>query len=75
MQCGSKGKLKQKSGFAELRDLLNDIKHIRYVVRMTLFAVIRHGWPVIDDAQLVGCDKPRAGTPYKFTNWPAVGHP
>jgi|GEM_PF-4735355 len=46
-----------------------------------------HGRPAIDDAQLVGCDKQRAGTPvhrhgvpalplvtpYKFTNWVAVG--
>ena len=46
----------------------------------------RHGWPVIDDGPLVGCDKQRSGTPhprsgvpalplvtpYKFTNWPAV---
>ena len=47
---------------------------------------ISPGEPVIDDAQSVGCDKHRAGTPnqrhgvpalplvtpYKFTNWPAV---
>ena len=46
----------------------------------------RHGWTAIDDGQLVGCDKQRAGTPnhrsgvpalplvtpYKFTNWRAV---
>ena len=44
------------------------------------------GCPGIDDGQLVGCDKQRAGTPnhrhgvpalplvtpYKFTNWPAA---
>ena len=45
-----------------------------------------HGWLVIDDVQLVGCDKLRAGTPIhglgvpalplvtpcRFANWPAV---
>ena len=32
----------------------------------------RHGWPVIDDGPLVGCDKQRAGTPHPRSGVPAL---
>jgi len=35
------------------------------------------GWPVVDDGQLVGCDKQRAGTPIRWSGVPALrlSHP